>query len=289
MARRRRKASGLRFLLRHRILIGATGAGLLIAIGLVAGVGLLLSGALSTSATVQHSALTHWILETGLRYSISTYSEDIEVPPLDRQSGMTRGLACFQAHCVECHGAPGVPPDPKALGMMPVPGNLTRAAREWPPAWLYHVTTKGIRMTGMPAWEYRLAERDRWSIVAFLTSLPELGGAQYRQALAATVEDCGGAADDGARQVAGEVVLRQYGCHSCHRIEGVVGPDAGVGPPLEGWPERSFIAGTLPNTRENLVRWIVDPQGVDPDTLMPDLGVSRPHARVMAEFLFEPR
>ena len=40
--------------------------------------------------------------------------------------------------------------------------------REWPAEWLYHVTKKGVRMTGMPAWEYRLADASLWSTVAFL-------------------------------------------------------------------------------------------------------------------------
>jgi hypothetical protein len=34
------------------------------------------------------------------------------------------------------------------------------------------------------------------------------------------------------------------------------------------------------------VRWIVDPAGVSPGTLMPDLGVTEAHAREMAAFLF---
>ena len=77
-------------------------------------------------------------------------------------------------------------------------------------------------------------------------------------------------------------------CHACHRIEGLVGPDVRVGPPLEDWASRGYVAGVLPNTPENLVRWIRDPQKVAPGTLMPDLGVTEAHARIIASFLFYP-
>jgi hypothetical protein len=82
------------------------------------------------------------------------------------------------------------------------------------------------------------------------------------------------------------VLLRQYACHSCHRIEGVVGPRIDAGPPLIDWSQRAFIAGVLPNTEENLTRWIMDPSAISPQTLMPDLDVAPEHARAMARFLF---
>jgi cytochrome c2 len=80
--------------------------------------------------------------------------------------------------------------------------------------------------------------------------------------------------------------MRQYACHSCHVIQGVVGPEIHVGPELEHWPARAMIAGELPNTRDNLVRFIRAPRAQVPGSLMPELGVTEADARVMAEFLF---
>ena len=53
-------------------------------------------------------------------------------------------------------------------GLMPPPANLAYTAREWTPAELFWVVKNGIKMTGMPAWEYRLADDDLWAIVAYL-------------------------------------------------------------------------------------------------------------------------
>jgi cytochrome c1 len=83
--------------------------------------------------------------------------------------------------------------------------------------------------------------------------------------------------------------MRDYGCGSCHAIPGVRGADSGVGPPLAGFGRRRFIAGRVPNEPDELVRWILHPQGVKPGTAMPDLGVSDQHARDIAAYLYTLR
>lgn len=83
----------------------------------------------------------------------------------------------------------------------------------------------------------------------------------------------------------GREAMRSYGCGSCHTIPGVTGADALVGPPLVHFSKRSFIAGQLPNTPENLAKWVRDPQEVEPGTAMPDLGVSEEEARNIAAYL----
>ncbi len=85
----------------------------------------------------------------------------------------------------------------------------------------------------------------------------------------------------------GVKAIQKYGCGSCHTIPGVKGADALVGPPLIHWSQRTFIAGELPNTPDNLVRWIQDPKGVEPGTAMPDLGVTAEEARNIAAYLLQ--
>src|SRR5690242_19151062 len=63
---------------------------------------------------------------------------------------------------------------------------------------------------------------------------------------------------------AGRSLVASYGCGSCHSIPGIPGADALVAPPLEHFYERSYIAGVLPNTRENLIRWVQNPQQIKP-------------------------
>jgi cytochrome c1 len=72
-------------------------------------------------------------------------------------------------------------------------------------------------------------------------------------------------------------------------VPGVVGSDVQVGPPLLELWRRERIAGDLPNTAENLARWIREPQRLRPGSAMPDLGVSEAHAGRIAAYLLDPR
>jgi cytochrome c len=83
----------------------------------------------------------------------------------------------------------------------------------------------------------------------------------------------------------GKLLLRQFGCGTCHEIPGVADAVGRVGPPLEGIATRIYLGGILPNTPENMAAFIRKPQQFAPRTTMPDLGVAEPHARDMVAYL----
>jgi mono/diheme cytochrome c family protein len=272
---------------RHKVLFAAIGASVLLGSGVVIGFVVLLSGAMSTAATTQHFGITHRLLELGLRFAVNSSSAGIKAPALDDPAMIEVGFGCFREHCVQCHGAPGVAPTAAAKGLLPTPNSLAESARDWSSAALYTITRNGVRMTGMPAWEFRISEAGLWSTVAFLQTLPSLTRADYQALQSGPSAACPRQLSSNAAAMVDDpdVLLRQYACHSCHRIDGVVGPDTHVGPSLEDWPRRKYIAGTLPNTEANLIRWLTAPSAISPNTLMPDLAVTPSHARVMARFL----
>lgn len=82
----------------------------------------------------------------------------------------------------------------------------------------------------------------------------------------------------------GESLIESYGCATCHVIPGV-DETSHVGPPLTSFARREFIAGRIPNTADNLVIWIMDPESVDPETAMPDVGATQEEAQDIAAFL----
>nr|AGU11151.1 hypothetical protein [uncultured organism] len=81
-------------------------------------------------------------------------------------------------------------------------------------------------------------------------------------------------------------IFRRYGCTGCHTIPGVPGADGKVAARLEGLRSRVYIAGTLNNTGDALVSWIVSPQRFQPDTAMPETGITEPEARHLAAYLY---
>ena len=76
-----------------------------------------------------------------------------------------------------------------------------------------------------------------------------------------------------ATPTAGAAVFVATGCGACHVVRGVTDAEpagAAVGPDLTHFGARRTIgAGTLPNTPENLRRWIVDAPAVKPGVRMP--------------------
>ena len=249
-------------------------------------------GAYDISATEQHLAPTYWLLETGMRRSVAQRARGIEVPPLDDPAQISRGAQHFHRHCTQCHGGPGVAPEAFALGLLPAAANLVHTAREWRPAELFWTIRQGIKMSGMPAWAFRIDDEAIWAIVAFMRVLPALAPEDYRRITersAATPRDASDRAVATAARTPdaerGKTAIHQYGCVTCHAIPGIVGGNAPVGPPLARIGTRAFIAGVLPNTPDAMIRWLRSPQAISPQNAMPDLGVTEHDAADIAAYL----
>jgi cytochrome c len=84
----------------------------------------------------------------------------------------------------------------------------------------------------------------------------------------------------------GRQLVQQYGCTSCHDIPNVSGPRGMVGPPLTQFASRQFIAGKFPNTPENLMKYLQNPQLADPQNAMPNLGLTSDQSKDIAAFLY---
>lgn len=260
-----------------------------IVVGVAAAGAVPYAGLYDISATDQHTAPVYRLLEIGMRQSVKRRAAAIPVPPLDDRARIALGLELYAARCVQCHGAPGVAPEPFALGMTPAAANLAHTAREWAPAELFWAVKHGIKMTGMPAWTFRLSDDEIWAVVAFLQELPRLSPREYAAAAAAKPRGAAVPAaatpEAGPSAERGRAAILQYACVTCHEIPGIVGANAPVGPPLAGIGTRQFVAGMLPNTPDNMVRWLRAPQALNPASAMPDLGLSERDARDIAAYL----
>jgi cytochrome c len=87
----------------------------------------------------------------------------------------------------------------------------------------------------------------------------------------------------------GVAAVGRYGCGSCHTIPGIRSATGTVGPPLDGIAARGYLAGQLPNTPANMMRWLQHPQHVERGTAMPEMHVTESDARDMAAFLYTLR
>jgi cytochrome c len=84
----------------------------------------------------------------------------------------------------------------------------------------------------------------------------------------------------------GAITIGRQACGSCHVIPGIEGADGRVGPPLAHFAAQQTIAGTLPNSPDNLKRFLKAPRAVVPNGTMPDLGLSDDQVRDIAAYLY---
>jgi mono/diheme cytochrome c family protein len=274
------------------IVVVAVTLAVAVAIALIGAAGFAALGVYDIAATEQHTRPVYLLLEVAMRQSVRFHARGVVPPPLDDPARVRLGRATYAENCVRCHGAPGVAPESFALGMTPSPANLAYAAREWPAGQLFWSIRHGMKMTGMPAWEFRLGDDQIWAIVAYLQFMPGESPEDYRAALSGdarrpdrVVVASESKATGDADPSRGIVALRQYGCATCHRIPGVVGADTPVGPSLAHIARRSFIAGAVANDPQGLMRWLREPQSLHPGSAMPDLGVTERDARDMSAYL----
>ena len=92
---------------------------------------------------------------------------------------------------------------------------------------------------------------------------------------------------DPALAAQGKAAIERAGCAACHTIPGVDWPKGRLGPSLEAMDDQGLIAGTQPNTPDNLAAFIRDAPAVKPGSLMPAMPVSEAEARAIAHYLIE--
>jgi cytochrome c2 len=87
----------------------------------------------------------------------------------------------------------------------------------------------------------------------------------------------------------GRELIAAVGCGACHKIPGIPGAVGIVGPPLNTFARRTYIAGTVPNEPATLVTWVRNAPSLVPQTAMPQLPISHEDAMHIAAYLYTLR
>lgn len=121
----------------------------------------------------------------------------------------------------------------------------------------------------------------RWRLTLAAGILATLSACEFRAPESFERRDTKGEPEAGKR------LLFAYGCVACHEVPGISGHPGNIGPPLTNWSKRKYIAGNLSYQPDQLVRWLMAPEEVEPDTAMPNLQLTEAEARDMAAYLYE--
>ena len=86
-----------------------------------------------------------------------------------------RGRGLFVQTCAPCHGVEADGHGPGSVGLTPSPANLAGpdVVPRYSDGYLFWRISKGKRGSAMPSFQHSLGEAERWSIVAWLRSLPQ--------------------------------------------------------------------------------------------------------------------
>lgn len=89
---------------------------------------------------------------------------------------LQNGAHLYRDHCAMCHGGWGTPKTATAEGMYPEPPQLLKGTgvTDDPPGETYWKVTNGIRLTGMPAYNGSLSEKERWQLSLLLAGADKL-------------------------------------------------------------------------------------------------------------------
>lgn len=142
-------------------------------------VAFLYSGVYDISTANHGNAAINWALDTGTTRSVVRHAKRIKAPQLTDPALVQEGFRHYDAMCVSCHGAPGVPPGEIAKGLWPDAPDLAKTVSARTPAQLFWITKNGIKFTAMPAWGPTHSDEKIWAMVAFLEKLPQLSPADY--------------------------------------------------------------------------------------------------------------
>ena len=121
------------------------------------GYGALLAGTAFMAVTVTLLFSTH--IEPG-----QTITNPVELNAIS----VERGATLFTKNCAQCHGETGAGNGPMAGQLPAPPANFRVHVPFHPDGTLFYWITNGIAGTGMPSFDPKLSEKDRWDLVNFL-------------------------------------------------------------------------------------------------------------------------
>ncbi len=83
----------------------------------------------------------------------------------------------------------------------------------------------------------------------------------------------------------GKTVFISKACSGCHTIQGIPEARGKVGPELTHQASNSLIVDVLPNTEENLKKYLKDPAAAKPGALMPNQYLTDSEIEALVAFL----
>jgi mono/diheme cytochrome c family protein len=145
----------------------------------IAGSAVMFGGLYDTRADNPHLRPVAWAIHQTMKSSVRAHAVAARPSASVDSALLIEGAKVYEAHCIACHGGPGIARAPWAAAMLPTPPYLVDSARHWNREELYEIIAHGVKMTGMPAWGEVLPARQVEAVTALCMAMPQLSVPQF--------------------------------------------------------------------------------------------------------------
>jgi thiosulfate dehydrogenase len=125
-------------------------------------------------ATATPPAWEHRLAASALRASLARDAVHVASPVPAGDEDLLAGMKLYRNDCAGCHGDFGHPSVWGTAGFYPRVPQFSEQPSPLTPGQMYLVVKRGIRYSGMGAWDRLLADEDIWRVVSFLSRLNAL-------------------------------------------------------------------------------------------------------------------
>ena len=141
----------------------------------------IVAGAMPANADARPSRLERWMASKSLHASLAREAPRAPNPvPLD-DANLIAGIKLYAQNCAVCHGGADGVSSTVAHGLYQKPPQLAKDGVEDDPEGItYWKVAHGIRLTGMPAFDGSLSDRQIWLLALFLKHMDGLPPAPLR-------------------------------------------------------------------------------------------------------------
>ena len=107
---------------------------------------------------------------------------EMKNPRLATKENVAEAREHWVEHCSICHGLDGRGDSVIGRGLYPKPPDMIEGQTQHrTDGELFYIISKGVRLTGMPAWEQEDSPESIWDLVSFIRHLPELSTEELKE------------------------------------------------------------------------------------------------------------
>jgi len=134
----------------------------------------LLLGWFPVPATSDPPRWEAFLARRALAASVARQARRLQNPVPPNSSNLRLGLKIYRDNCSGCHGDAGKPSHWGTTAFYPRVPQFDSVLPLKPDWQMFWIVKRGVRYTGMGAWEGEMSEENIWKVVSFLSRLKNL-------------------------------------------------------------------------------------------------------------------